>query len=928
MTFFKDLPSMPDFPKLEEKLVDLWYQHDLVQKYLHKNDNSDQKFSFIDGPITANAPMGVHHARGRTLKDVFQRFKNSQGYAQRFQNGFDCQGLWVEVEVEKENGFNSKKDIIDFGLDKFTTACLDRVDKFSQIQTEQSKRLGMFMDWDNSYYTNSKTNNLYIWHFLKKVKEKGWLIKNKSATTWCPRCETGLSQHEEADGYKEVTDESVYLKFKLSGKNNEYVLAWTTTPWTLSANVLLAINPKFEYVKAKVDNDYIYLAKLAADRLGLKDYENVDANILVGLEYDSLYQIPAQEGVKHSIVEWEMVDPVDGSGVVHIAPGCGQEDYLLGKKLKSAMIAPLNEQGFFKEGFGELTGLYAHKVNEIVFNYLKSINSLFKTESITHRYPHCWRCGTKCLFRLEDSWYIKSDEIRPLLKEAVKKVNWQPKYVGRRMQNWLDSMEDWMISRKRFYGLALPFYECSCGELVVIGSLEELKDKAVNPELIDSLKTLHRPWIDQIEINCPKCGQHVKRIPDVGDCWLDAGVVPFSTLKYLEDKSYWQKWFPADLVSEMIEQVRLWFYSMLFFSVTFEDVPPYQNVVTYSEVRDEKGQRMSKTKKNGIPYDEAVSKMGADSMRWLYCQQKSYTSVNFGYSIADQVKRDFILILWNSYRFFTQHANLDNWQPSSDFNPSTLTNIMDKWLISRLHTTIHKSTESLEKFSTSSATKTIEKFVNDLSTWYIRRSRDRNDNNDLLYHCFDQISRLLSPFIPFLSEIIYKNLSGLETESINTSVHLQDWPKSDKDIINTNLEKQMESVRGICQLVHGQRQKFAIKLRQPLAKVTIDSDLKLDQDLINIIAEETNVKEVVFDKKSNLLSVDLDTNLTPELISEGEYRDLVRSIQVLRREANLQINDQIKIFAPSWPKSFESQILKKTLSVSIETSDILKIEKA
>ncbi|MDD4785193.1 MAG: isoleucine--tRNA ligase [Candidatus Shapirobacteria bacterium] len=928
MTFFKDLPSMPDFPKLEEKLVDLWYQHDLVQKYLHKNDNSDQKFSFIDGPITANAPMGVHHARGRTLKDVFQRFKNSQGYAQRFQNGFDCQGLWVEVEVEKENGFNSKKDIIDFGLDKFTTACLDRVDKFSQIQTEQSKRLGMFMDWDNSYYTNSKTNNLYIWHFLKKVKEKGWLIKNKSATTWCPRCETGLSQHEEADGYKEVTDESVYLKFKLSGKTNEYVLAWTTTPWTLSANVLLAVNPKFEYVKAKVDNDYIYLAKLAADRLGLKDYENIDVNILVGLEYDSLYQIPAQEGVKHSIVEWEMVDPVDGSGVVHIAPGCGQEDYLLGKKLKSAMIAPLNEQGFFKEGFGELTGLYAHKVNEIVFNYLKSINSLFKTESITHRYPHCWRCGTKCLFRLEDSWYIKSDEIRPLLKEAAKKVNWQPKYVGRRMQNWLDSMEDWMISRKRFYGLALPFYECSCGELVVIGSLEELKDKAVNPELIDSLKTLHRPWIDQIEINCPKCGQHVKRIPDVGDCWLDAGVVPFSTLKYLEDKSYWQKWFPADLVSEMIEQVRLWFYSMLFFSVTFEDVPPYQNVVTYSEVRDEKGQRMSKTKKNGIPYDEAVSKMGADSMRWLYCQQKSYTSVNFGYSIADQVKRDFILILWNSYRFFTQHANLDNWQPSSDFNPSTLTNIMDKWLISRLHTTIHKSTESLEKFSTSSATKTIEKFVNDLSTWYIRRSRDRNDNNDLLYHCFDQISRLLSPFIPFLSEIIYKNLSGLETESINTSVHLQDWPKSDKDIINTNLEKQMESVRGICQLIHGQRQKFAIKLRQPLAKVTIDSDLKLDQDLINIIAEETNVKEVVFDKKSNLLSVDLDTNLTPELISEGEYRDLVRSIQVLRREANLQINDQIKIFAPSWPKSFESQILKKTLSVSIETSDILKIEKA
>jgi len=926
MTFFKDLPPLPNFSEIEEKLVDFWYQHDIVQQYLHKNDFSTETFSFIDGPMTANAPMGVHHARGRTLKDVFQRYKNAQGFAQRFQNGFDCQGLWVEVEVEKENGFNSKKDIVDFGLDKFTTACLDRVDKFSKVQTEQSKRLGMFMNWNNSYYTNSKNNNLYIWYFLKKIQTKGWLAKNKSATTWCPRCETGLSQHEEADGYKEVTDESVYVKFKLSNRENEYVLAWTTTPWTLSANVLLAINPKFEYVKAKVGEDYLYLAKLAADRLGLTDYESIDATTLVGLEYDSLYNIPAQKDVKHSIVEWELVDPVDGSGVVHIAPGCGQEDYLLGKKLKSVMIAPLNEQGFFIEGFGNLTGLYAHKVNEVVFDYLKKINALFKTEPITHRYPHCWRCGTKCLFRLEDSWYIKSDEIRPLMKEAAKKVNWHPKYVGRRMQNWLDSMEDWMISRKRFYGLALPFYECSCGELTIIGSLEELKEKAVNPELVDGLKSLHRPWIDKIEIVCPKCKKTVKRISDVGDCWLDAGVVPFSTLKYLEDKTYWQKWFPADLVLEMIEQVRLWFYSMLFFSVTFENTTPYLNVVAYSEVRNEKGEKMSKTKKNGIPYNEAVSKMGADAMRWLYCQQKSHTSVNFGYNIADQVKKDFLLILWNSYRFFTQHANMENWQPQKLETAPEVSNIMDKWLLSRLNSTIQKTNDSLEKFNTCSATQTIEKFVNDLSTWYIRRSRDRSDNNDLLYFCFNQISRLIAPFVPFVSEIIYQNLGGYEMAVSEDSIHLQSWPKADTKLIDTNLETQMDSVRNICQLVHGQRQKFAIKLRQPLAKATIVANLKLNPNLINIIAEETNVKEIIFDKKSDLLSVTLDTNLTPELIAEGEYRDLIRSIQVLRRETGLAINDKIKIFAPTWPKSFESEILKKTLGISIETGDLLKIK--
>ena len=505
--FFPDLPNSPNFPELENEVLAWWYQNDIVNQYLHRNDNSAKTFSFIDGPITANGSMGVHHARGRTLKDVFQRYKNAQGFAQRFQNGFDCQGLWVEVEVEKDNGFNSKKDISDFGLDKFTSSCLARVDKYSQMQTEQSKRLGMFMDWDNSYYTNSKNNNLYIWYFLKLIHQKGWLTKKKSATTWCPRCETGLSQHEEADGYQEVTDTSVYLKFKLTDRQNEFVLAWTTTPWTLSANVLLAINTKFEYVKAKHQNQYLYLAKSSAEKLGLTDYEIIDAKSLLDLQYDSLYDVPAQKNVKHYVTQWDLVDPIEGTGVVHIAPGCGQEDFELGKKLNSDMIAPLDERGYFIDGFGELTGNYAHHVAKPVFAYLEQIGAMFKTEPVTHRYPHCWRCHTKCLFRLEDSWYIKSDEIRPRMKAAAEKVNWHPKYVGRRMQNWLDSMEDWMISRKRFYGLALPFYECSCGELTVVGSLTELKQLSVNPKLVEGLSTLHRPWIDDIHIKCPKCSQ-------------------------------------------------------------------------------------------------------------------------------------------------------------------------------------------------------------------------------------------------------------------------------------------------------------------------------------------------------------------------------------------------------------------------------------
>lgn len=917
MPYFKDLPQTPNFPELEKATMDWWYKNDVVNQYLHKNDGSQETFSFIDGPITANAPMGVHHARGRALKDVFQRYKNARGFAQRFQNGFDCQGLWVEVEVEKDNGFNSKKDIQDFGLDKFTTACIDRVNKFSLVQTEQSKRLGMFMDWDNSYYTNSKDNNLYIWHFLKVVQQKGWLTKKKSATTWCPRCETGLSQHEQADGYKDITDTSVYLKFKLVGRTNEFILAWTTTPWTLSANVLLAVNTEHQYVKAKVDNDFLYLAQTSADRLGLTDYEKIDVNSLLNLEYESIYNIPAQDGVKHYVTNWELVDPIEGTGVVHIAPGCGQEDFELGKKLGSAMVAPLDETGHFMDGYGDLSGKYAHDVAPEVFEYLKSIGALFKTEPITHRYPHCWRCKTKCLFRLEDSWYIKSDEIRPLMKEAAKSINWHPKYVGRRMQNWLDSMEDWMISRKRFYGLALPFYECSCGELTVVDSLEELRSLAVDPGLVDKLPRLHRPWIDTIEIKCPKCGKNVKRVPDVGDCWLDAGVVPFSTLKYLSDKKYWEKWFPADLVLEMIEQVRLWFYSMLFFSVTLEGVIPYKNVVAHAEVRDEKGEKMSKTKHNGIPYDEAVDKMGADAMRWLYCQQKAHTSVNFGYTIADGVKKEFFLILWNSYRFFTQHANLENWQPV-EMKP--VEHIMDKWLLSRLNHTVESVTKNIERYNTSLVTMTIEKFVNDLSTWYIRRSRDRSDNFPVLYHCFNTLSRLIAPFTPFLAEDLFQNLNGFELNTSNTSVHLQDWPVSKEELINKNLESQMEQVRNLCQSIHGLRQKSSLKVRQPLASATVN--VKLPPELLDIIKEETNVKEVLLGQE-----VSLDTNLTPKLVEEGEYRDLLRSIQVLRKEQGFEVKDQIKIYSPSWPTTFETELLKKTLAVSIEKADSLRIEK-
>jgi len=924
MSFFTELPQNPNFPQLEKEIMDWWTQNDILNKYLHRNDKSTKTFSFIDGPITANNPMGVHHALGRTLKDVFQRFKNLQGYAQRFQNGFDCQGLWVEVEVEKDAGFNSKKDILDFGLDKFTTACIDRVNKFSLIQTEQSKRLGMFMDWENSYYTNSQNNNLYIWHFLKIVHQKGWLELRKSATTWCPRCETGLSQHEQADGYKDITDTSVYVYFKLKDKTNEYVLAWTTTPWTLTANVLLAINTDYPYVKTKIDDKIVYLAKEAATRLGLTDYQTIDVTTLLNLKYESLFDLPNQKNIKHFITDWKEVTPQEGTGVVHIAPGCGQEDYELGKKLGVPMPSPLNEQGHFIDNYGEFTGKYAHGVKELVFEKLKQAGAFFKTEDIIHRYPHCWRCKTKCLFRLENSWYIKTDEIRPLMKAATAKIEWHPKFVSSRMQNWLDSMDDWMISRSRYYGLALPFYKCECGELTVIGSLEELKEKSINPKQVERLTSLHRPWIDTIKIKCPKCGQIISRIPEVGDCWLDAGVVPFSTLKYLTDKSYWKKWFPADLVLENTEQVRLWFYSMLFFGVTLKNTIPYKAVVTHGEVRDQKGERISKTKKNGIPYNEAVETMSADAMRWLYCLQKPSSNVDFGYEITNGVNREYILLLWNTYRFFTQHANLENWNgPENTSLPggsatkqSRSGSIMDSWILSRLNSTIEIVTKDLNHFGTSNATKAIQNFVTDLSTWYIRRNRDRTDNFELLYKIFTKLSVIISPFTPFLGEILHKNLTT-NTETVN----LENWPKVNKSQIDKGLESQMINVRKICQDIHAARQLANLKIRQPLSSATITQ--KLNHELLEVIKDETNIKNISIGNNFSL-----ETKLNPELIAEGEYRDFIRSIQVLRKNQGFQIKDKINIVAPNWPVTFKSEILSRTLAISIKKGDILTITKA
>lgn len=928
---FASVPSQVNFIEMEHETLRRWRDLDIENKYLHKNDQSKKNFRFLDGPITANNPMGVQHGQGRALKDLFQRYKNAHGYKQRFQNGFDCQGLWLEVQEEKDLGLNSKRDIETYGIEKFCIRCRDRVNKYSAIQTEQSKRLGMFMDWENSYYTMSETNNVYIWYFLKKCHEKGWLYKGIDSMPWCPRCGTAISKHELSDdGYQTVKHTSVYAKFALKSDPHTFFLIWTTTPWTLAVNVAVAANPVKDYVKVKLTTgESLILAKNRLTSL-TDEYEivkSIKGKELVGETYSGPFdELPAQKDIIHQVIPWDEVSDEDGSGLVHIAPGAGEEDFLLGKIHKLPVLAPLDDFGIYLPGYGQFTGKFALDVKGEVFTSLKEKGLFYKTETVTHSYPHCWRCKQELVFRTTDEWFISADEVRPLMKKASKKVNWLPESSGKRMQDWLNNMGDWPISRRRYWGLALPFYECAsggCDELTVIGSKEELRSLALNPEKVDTLPELHRPWIDEIKIKCPKCGGTASRVTEVGDCWLDAGIVPFSTVKYLEDKEYWKDWFRFDFITEYLGQVKLWFYSTLFMSVTLENTFPWKNVLATGYIVDEKGEPMHKTKGNYVPFDEAAEKMGVDIMRWVYFSSNPYENIKFGYGMGDVVRRQFMLTLWNVYSFFITYANLEKWTPSTK-KLSSSQDVLDVWIKSRLTETVEIVDSSMDKYDPFTPTQALQSFVNDLSTWYIRRSRDRM-NPDFFSTSYDVLTTLvktLSPFMPFVTDEIFRNLTKKE------SVHLEVWQKitplseSQKDLL-----QKMVIVRKICEHGNAQRKIHNLPVRQPLAKITIKGPNNislLSSELLQLIKDELNVEDVSFSVEENL-SCELDTRLTPALLAKGQARLIIRSLQQARKDALCRLDETVDATLPDWPAEHEAEIKQKTLVERLTKGDTLTI---
>lgn len=1018
--------SMPNFIELEKGILKFWKESDAFKKLVKKNENG-KRFRFLDGPVTANNRAGVHHLWGRTLKDVTLKYNAMKGKSCHFQNGFDGQGMWVEVNVEKELGLDGKPEILEYGLDKFTNKCMERVDYYANEITNQSIRMGQWMDWDNSYHTKADENITAIWHFLKECDKNGWIIKKNRPMVWCPRCGTSLSEHEMAGSYHEVTHTAIFVKLPIKNKDFKLV-AWTTTPWTLTANVALAVNPEFTYVKVNFEGDNIVLGKDALKVLKkeVEIIEEFKGSELVGLEYETCFPELEEQQFTHKVVAWDMVDATEGSCVVHIAPGCGAEDFELGKVESLPEICPINDQGVMLNNCGEFAGKKTTDVVEQVVNRLKQDGKLLYAHPYKHSYPYCWRCKTDLVYKLISTWYIKMDDIKPNLLKAIEEVEFQPEYAKKRMIDWLNNMGDWNISRSRFYGLPLPFYICEkCGKVHVIGSLEELKQRAVKPELVDKLPNIHRPWIDDIEIKC-ECGEVVKRIPEVGDCWLDAGITPFSTKKYFTDKKFFEDNFPSDYVCEMIEQIKLWFYSMLVMSVVLTGKAPYKKVVTYQYVKDEHGNEFHKSGGNSLEADVVADQVGADTIRYLYASANPTNDMRFGFSLTDEARRK-MLSFWNIYTFFNTYAVIDNPDiVNFKLNKEKLT-VSDKWLLESVNNFIRNSDSNYSDYKYYSVVKEFEKLVDDISNFYIRVNRKRfwkgDDKDDqmtayyCLYHSIKAILKVMAPIMPFLTEYIWQNLvrevEQNEVESVMHSV----FPDEILNVDFSQVLKDVTIARDIIAYAQRLRNEKQIKIKQPLSTMYIIGDenvVNAVNNLESIIKDELNIKNIVIEndynkfndvylgvnfraagavlkgdvqklKKEldeatneefaeyvkqyhtgaistkqfknlssdifvlnykakpefvisteNNITIVLDITINEELMYEGLYRELVRQAQILRKEANFEIDERISMQLTTESETlqkvinkFEDKIKKEVLVISfgheIVNPDIVKV---
>ena len=893
---YKKVELPKGFVGMEHEVADFWKAHNVIKKNFDMNQDGEY-FTFYDGPPTANGKPHVGHILTRVMKDIIPRYKVMKGYKVIRKAGWDTHGLPVELEIEKKLGISGKEQIEEYGVEKFVKECKNSVFTYVSMWEKMTEQIGYWVDMENPYVTYHNPYIESVWWALKQMWDKGLLYEGHKVMPYCPRCGTALSSHEVAQGYKDVKDLTAIAKFKVEGEENKYILAWTTTPWTLPSNLALCVNKAYTYIEAKVkDNDEIYiLAKDLADKVLGEDYEIVKefkGTELLGTKYEQLMPFGKVEGKAFEVIHGDYVTLTDGTGIVHIAPAYGEDDSLVAKQNGITFINLVDKEGKFVEEVTPWAGKFVKKCDESICKWLEENNKLFKSERHMHSYPHCWRCDTPLLYYPKESWFVRMSSLRDKLLENNNKINWYPDNIRTgRFGKFLENVIDWGISRDRYWGTPLPIWECECGHKECIGSIEELKEKGINvPEDIE----LHKPYIDNVHLKCPHCGKEMTRCKEVIDCWFDSGSMPFAQLHYpFENKELFEKNYPAQFISEAVDQTRGWFYTLLAISTAVFDKNPFENCIVLGHVLDKKGLKMSKSKGNVVDPFEVLASQGADATRWhFYTASAPWLPTRFSTDDVGEASRKFLSTLWNVYSFYVLYAEIDKFNPL-EYKDFKSENVMDKWIMSKLNTLVKTVDEKLEAYDITNAALAIEDFTDELSNWYVRRNRARYWSQELtddkigayvtLYKALVTLSKIAAPFVPFITEEIYQNLVvNLDKDAIE-SVHLCKWPTVDEEAINADLEKEMDLAYTIVKLGRSARNGANIKNRQPLSEILV-STASLPEYYGDIITDELNIKSIQFGAD---LSEHVNFELKPNLPVLGKtYGKLIPVIRKAIAEKN------------------------------------------
>ena len=907
---------MYNFKLVENSVTELWNINTKDIKNSLQYDSKKKLFSFLEGPPTANAPPALHHVEVRVFKDLFCRFKYMQGYTVPRKGGWDCHGLPVEVQIEKSLKLNSKKDILNYGIDNFNKQCRDSVFSYINDWNKLTEKMAYWIDLEKPYVTLDNNYIESVWWSLKELHNKKLLYEGHKVVPLCPRCETPLSSHEVALGYKDVSDPAIYIKFKLKSIENRYFLVYTTTPWTLFSNLALAVKRNADYSVVKyMDEEFILAENLINKHFeNPKVIEKIKGNKLINLEYEPLFDNFNSVKPAFKVISADFVSLDDGTGIVHLAPAFGEDDYLVCKSYNIAFVQPVNTEGKFTKEVSDFEGRFVKDCDQEIIELLDAKNLLFKSEKIFHSYPFCWRCNTPLLYYAMKSWFINMNKFKDKLLKHNEKINWHPDTIKHgRFGDWLINIKDWALSRSKFWGTPLPIWRCKCGNDIVIGSRKELIEFGINVKKdID----LHKPYVDEIKIKCDKCNGLAFRVPDVIDCWYDSGSAIFAQWHYpFENKEMFEKSFPYDFIAEAIDQTRGWFYTLHALGVVLFDNPAYKSVVCAGHVVDESGEKMSKSKGNILNPWEVFDKVGVDAVRLMFCSTEPGDQKRFGVNKVNEFITPFLNILWNCSVLY---ENIHNFK-------KTRLQTEDKWLLSELNNLIVNYTEDLENHKYNKCVEALSKFTNEvLSRRYIKLVRDRINENDgnvgyTLQKVFENVSKLLAPFAPYLSEYFYQNLNVKKNFKL---IHLSSWPKADKKLIDKVLMQNFGIVFEIIQSGMALRDKEKIGLKWPLKEAIIyvyentkegglqnsEDFIKRIRNLSELIERQLNVKKILFKTKGKSIDdringmqfsfgeIEFDTKLTKVLEEEGFAREVMRKIQALRKEAGLKKENEIELF--------------------------------